>query len=141
MILPDAPFEESKSPNPGFKRRASSASNSNSKRPRLEHADEAPRAEIAIPSRRGTVDADERKRGRRLFGGLLGALSRDPISSKQKRRTDIDRKQAEKLKAHVEEQEKSKRLGREKLDTSKRAERKIWDRQAVSPTGSHLIHC
>ena len=131
-MLPEAPTQESESPTNGTKRRASSASSSTSKRPRLEHTNEGPRPERTIPSRRGKVDADERKRGRRLFGGLLGALSQNPVSLNQKRRTDIDRKHAEKLKAQAEDEGELKRLRLEKLNAARRAEKKIWDRQAVS---------
>ncbi|KAK2748175.1 hypothetical protein FQN57_001300 [Myotisia sp. PD_48] len=52
--------------------------------------------------RRRLETIDERKRGRRLFGALLGTLSQGS-SSAQRRRSEIDRKQQAKLKLQEKE--------------------------------------
>ncbi|KAG9240639.1 pinin/SDK/memA/ protein conserved region-domain-containing protein [Calycina marina] len=51
-----------------------------------------------IPSRRKNSIQEEKKRGQRLFGGLLSTLSQSTPTGQQKRRQDIEKRQAEKAK-------------------------------------------
>ena len=138
VILPDEI-----SPPPGYKRRPSSASASDSKRRRLsddthnpvgsknEDSDHVERA----GQRRATGQAEERKRGKRLFGALLGTLSQNSSSSiAQQRRAEIERKQQTKLKRQAEEYNARKKDDKEKLLASRREEQKKFDEQSVCET-------
>jgi hypothetical protein len=44
---------------------------------------------------------EDRKRGQRLFGGLLGTLSQSSSSAAQRRRADIEKKQQENPRGRV----------------------------------------
>jgi pinin/SDK/memA/ protein conserved region len=140
------PQPEDLSPtSPSHKRRQSSASYSNSfKRPRLETQPQTSRdsngasvpASATSPPRRkpsvtGSGAVEERKRGQRLFGALLGTLSQSSTTTAQRRRADIERKQLGKLQQRDEELEAEKRRKREKLDVIRRREQKVWDEQSV----------
>jgi len=91
-----------------------------------------PEGEAKLPRlNRRPTEADEKNRGRRLFGALLGTLSQGSSSTAQARRSDIDRRQQEKLKAQTEEDEgkKVERLG--KLREICIKEQKKFDQQTV----------
>lgn len=82
--------------------------------------------------RLGGKTAEERKRGRRLFGALLGTLSQSSSSSTaQKRRTDIEEKQQAKLKQQTEEVDEKKKEKLEKLMKARRKEQRVYDWQSV----------
>ncbi|KAL8957646.1 MAG: hypothetical protein Q9183_006001, partial [Haloplaca sp. 2 TL-2023] len=81
--------------------------------------------------RRKNGQLEERKRGQRLFGALLGTLSQSSSSTAQKRRTDIERKQAAKLKAQSDEQDEQKKQRLEKIMAARRKEQKKYDKQSV----------
>ena len=74
---------------------------------------------------------EERKRGQRLFGALLGTLSQSSSSTAQKRRTDIERKQQAKLKQQAEEQDEKKKQKLEALLAVRRREQRKFDKQSV----------
>lgn len=74
---------------------------------------------------------EERKRGQRLFGALLGTLSQSSSSTAQKRRTDIEKKQQAKLKLQAEEQDKKKKQKLEALLVVRRREQRKFDKQSV----------
>ena len=76
---------------------------------------------------------EERKRGQRLFGALLGTLSQSSSSTAQKRRTDIEKKQQAKLKLQAEEQDEKKKLKLEALLMVRRREQRKFDKQSVYP--------
>ena len=130
-MLPEPIDEAGASPTQTHKRRASSTSSSASKRRRLDPNDPLPTETKASSTRRDAVDVDERKRGKRLFGGLLGTLSQKSSSTAQKRRVDIERKQREKLRAQKEEDEEVKRSRQEEIDAARRTKQKIWDAESV----------
>jgi hypothetical protein len=138
---------------PPTKRRRSSTADSTSKRPRLSEdantnystvKDRSPKAiesskdapeekpnERSQERRKSSVQ-EERKRGQRLFGGLLSTLSQSTPNGQQKRRLEIEKRQQEKVK-----QQKAADEGRrmEKLANLKaiRKEEQIkFDEQAVS---------
>lgn len=126
VILPDS------AGSPYSKRRRSSAAESVTKRPRLSsdaqsqsprdddptHPEAARRPSITQPTvpaqadkRKASVQ-EERKRGQRLFGGLLSTLSQTAPNNQNKRRQEIEKKQQERAKQQkVADQEKK----REKL--------------------------
>lgn len=139
VVLPDdAP------PSPGHKRRISSVSGSDPKRRRLgadEHDDDNVRVHEDDPGhaspergngRRANGQAEERKRGQRLFGALLGTLSQNHSSSTaQRRRADIEKKQQTKLKQQAEEYDARKREELDRLRAARRREQKRFDEQSV----------
>lgn len=74
---------------------------------------------------------EERKRGQRLFGALLGTLSQSSSSTAQKRRTDIEKKQQAKLKLQADEYDEKKKQRLEALVAVRRREQKKFDEQSV----------
>jgi len=49
-----------------------------------------------VQAKRRSSVQEEKKRGQRLFGGLLSTLSQSTPTGQQKRRQDIEKRQAEK---------------------------------------------
>lgn len=141
VILPES--EQPPSPPANLKRRQSSFSDDRSKRPRLGHNDSnGSRPSTVTPQQPTTQDTqqsdrrrsgqmEERKRGQRLFGALLGTLSQSSSSTAQKRRTDIERKQQAKLKLQAEEQDEKKKQKLEALLVVRRREQRKFDKQSV----------
>lgn len=82
------------------------------------------------PGRRGGRE-EERKRGQRLFGALLGTLSQSSNPAAQKRRADIEKRQQDKLKTQDERFGELKRRRRERLDAIRRKEKPFYEREAV----------
>ena len=131
--------EEEKSPTLPQKRRQSTASVTDTKRPRLDdHDDHASKKEDrstftqdADVRGRPSREIDERKRGKRLFGALLGTLSQNSSSTAQKRRTDIEKKQREKLKLQAEEDDEKKKQRLQNLVEERKREQEIYDKQTV----------
>ena len=84
------------------------------------------------PARRPSATVEDKKRGRRLFGGLLSTLSQTNTNSQQKRRQEIEKRQHERLqKQRVEDDQKRE----EKLAQLKQiriAEQMDFERNVVS---------
>lgn len=126
VVLPEDP------PQP-LKRRQSSISEDSAKRPRLDRdtgADERTTSSTtenkpAAPVRR------ERGRERRLFGAVLGALSQNPTTAAQKRRSEIEKKQLAQRKQESEEgeQRKAERIAKRRVQRWK--EQKRFEKQSV----------
>lgn len=136
VILP-----ETESPT-SLKRRQSSVSEVSSKRPRIndggatDQDSSAPvppsdKPDTARSSRLGTDKAEERKRGRRLFGALLGTLSQSSSSTAQTRRTEIERKQQAKLRHQDEQQDEAQKEKLEALTRARRKEQATYAKQSV----------
>ena len=133
VVLPEEPLPPA-SPN-GHKRRQSSVSNENAKRPRLEEEvtsngrrPSTSETKPAVPVRR------ERGRERRLFGAVLGALSQAPsTTAAQKRRSEIEKRQLAQRQQENEESEqrKTERIARRKVQRLK--EQKRFEEQSVHP--------
>ncbi|KAK7566516.1 hypothetical protein IWX92DRAFT_84950 [Phyllosticta citricarpa] len=130
--------------NPSHKRRQSSLSETGSKRPRLSEDNtnnelqDGPPAENTTDraadrrvDRRRNGNVEERKRGQRLFGALLGTLSQSSSSAASRRRADIEKKQQEKLKLQAEEFDQHKKQKLEDLLVVRRREQKKFDEQSV----------
>lgn len=124
VVLPDeliAPASPSSN-----KRRQSSVSEDNAKRPRLngdvdaQNNDGAVRP--AVPRRR------ERGRERRLFGAALGALSQNSSTLAHKRRSEIEKRQQAQRKQEDEESEqrKAERMARRKEQRWQEQKRFEW---------------
>lgn len=132
-------------PTPSLKRRRSSASENNSKRRRISLDEDPIKKESAsIEATNGRPGdgqaAEERKRGRRLFGALLGTLSQSSSSSTaQKRRSVIEKKQQAKLKQQTEEADERKKEKLEALIKVRRKEQRSYDRRSVCFTSERWI--
>lgn len=130
-------------PSPSHKRRQSSASYDGSfKRPRIDteisritDGSTLPPSATSPPRRHPSVTdsgaAEERKRGQRLFGALLGTLSQSSTTTAQRRRADIEKRQLGKLQQHAEQLEGEKRRKKEELDQTRAKEQKGWDEQSM----------
>jgi hypothetical protein len=149
VIVPDEPDEldtpEIKTPT--LKRRQSGASDPDSapKRARLSHPphpsttaepsntpgnDDGEQAARAV--RRDSHRDEERKRGQRMFGALLGTLSHKTGSSAAaKKRADTERKQHERLKQMAENASAREKEQLEQLTRQRRRDQWRWDEQAV----------
>ncbi|CAL3968595.1 unnamed protein product [Diplocarpon coronariae] len=125
VVLPEAT-----APKAASKRRQSSASDSTPKRPRQsldanshtpnppheppppnESSDKelATKREDGVKDRRKSSVQEERKRGQRLFGGLLSTLSQSTPNGQQKRRLEIEKRQSERAKQQKDSDEARRR--------------------------------
>ncbi|CAI7569170.1 unnamed protein product [Penicillium bialowiezense] len=136
------------------KRRQSSVSEYDSKRRRLSsQGNISPQSERRRPSSppastrestekppkpSGSRDED-RKRGQRLFGGLLGTLSQKPSNAAQRRRADIEKKQQDKLKTQDVEYDELKKRRKEERDEIRRRETPLYEREAMQTRHTNLI--
>jgi pinin/SDK/memA/ protein conserved region len=142
VIVPE-PDDLSPTSPPQKRRQSSELYNESFKRPRLDtqvsrdsNGNTLPTSATSPPRRKpsitGSGAVEERKRGQRLFGALLGTLSQSSTTTAQRRRADIEKKQLGKLQQRDEEVEEEKRKKRHKLDVIRRKEQKVWDEQNVS---------
>lgn len=124
------------SPESGLKRK-SSISNADRKRRRLSSQEDHISSQVfdhtgeRNPIRRGGGRTEDRKRGQRLFGALLGTLSQSSSTPSQKRREDIEKRQQAKLKQQEEEYDELKRKKREELISARRKEQRLYEKEAV----------
>ncbi|KAL8725937.1 MAG: hypothetical protein Q9181_006236, partial [Wetmoreana brouardii] len=138
VIVPEAE-EQPLQPLDGAKRKTSSFSQDSSKRPRLNSETSYDRIDPSQSStasdrasdRRRSGQLEERKRGQRLFGALLGTLSQSSSSTAQKRRTEIEKKQQTKLRVQAEEHDEQKKQRLETLMAVRRKEQKKYNKQSV----------
>lgn len=75
--------------------------------------------------------AEERKRGQRLFGALLGTLSQAPSSAAQRRRAEAEKRQAARLSIREGELDEAARANKEVLLAKRRREQVVLERQAM----------
>ncbi|RDW59463.1 hypothetical protein BP6252_12550 [Coleophoma cylindrospora] len=144
VILPtEAPVS------PRAKRRQSSSSETAAKRARLSISDgagspttlTAPRETKPEPSaeRRTSSVVEERKRGQRLFGGLLSTLSQSTSNGQQKRRQEIEKRQQEKAKQQKVEDEGRKAEKLAKLKTIRKSEQIKFEEQSMRIRHSNML--
>jgi hypothetical protein len=143
VVLPEEP---SPSSNPA-KRRFSNSADEQSKRPRLSDSDDQEPQTTATsngngdgerPNRRLSGQQEERKRGQRLFGNLLGTLSQSSSSAAQRRRVDIEKKQQEKLKLQAEGYNEKRKEDLGRLNEIRIKEQAKYDEQSVG--SSSVLH-
>lgn len=91
-----------------------------------------PSATAGPPVRRN-VSMEEKKRGQRLFGGLVSTLSRTTSSTQQQRRLEIERRQHEKAQQRRAEDEKRRAEKLEQLKRVRQIEQVKLDERAVCP--------
>ncbi|KAF2205238.1 hypothetical protein GQ43DRAFT_386126 [Delitschia confertaspora ATCC 74209] len=88
----------------------------------------------------GVVNAGERSRTQRLFGGFLrGAVTQSSSTSAQKRRAEIEKKQQAKLKQREEEdlQQKQERIARLKVQREK--EQREYDEESMQIRHTNML--
>ncbi|KAL9102191.1 MAG: hypothetical protein Q9163_002639 [Psora crenata] len=151
VILPETD-EEPQPLTPSLKRRQSSISEAGLKRPRLSQENSsngrdgaamgspqsARENRLLDPKKSGHMQ-EERKRGQRLFGALLGTLSQSSSSTANKRRADIEKKQQAKLRLQMEEEDEMKKAKLHELVVMRRREQKIYDRRSMHIRHTNLL--
>jgi len=75
---------------------------------------------------------EEKKRGQRLFGGLLSTLSQSTPNGQQKRRAEVEKRQQEKAKQQKAADETRRKEMLANLQTVRRTEQVKFDEQSVS---------
>ncbi|EEP80040.1 predicted protein [Uncinocarpus reesii 1704] len=155
VALPDPPLA---SPGASFKRRQSPSEEDNDNKRRrvssgnvqstgtdaspISQADERVtadrRAEARGGTRRRSGQEEERKRGQRLFGALIGTLSQSSFTATQKRRADIERKQHAKLKKEEEEYGEETRKRREELMARRKRSQKLYEKESLEVRHSNM---
>jgi hypothetical protein len=156
VILPVEP-EAPNSPRPK-RRQSSTSADPSSKRPRFSHdgSPGSPTALRASPAaesikqeqdikqepgekakdlnqeRRKSSVQEERKRGQRLFGGLLSTLSQSTPNGQQKRRLEIEKRQAEKAQQQKHDDEVRRAEKLVNLKKIRKAEQIKFDEESVS---------
>lgn len=143
VIVPD-PVEESLPSPTSTKRRQSPFPEADAKRARLSEnvtingygSRSPPLEENQRPGtgQKRKDQAEERKRGQRLFGALLGTLSQSSSSTAPKRRRDIEEKQTAKLRHEADEFDEKRKQRLEVLTSVRRRQQKVYDRQGVGWT-------
>ena len=140
VVIPKQPPTNDQPPSPSLKRRQSSQSFDGNKRPRLDstningsHGSPPPPSPMSPPRRKSSLmtGTEEKKRGQRLFGSLLGTLSQTSSKPAHKKRDEIEKRQQERLKRDDGEREDEKRRKREELERVRRDEQKAWDKEGV----------
>ncbi|EZF36176.1 hypothetical protein TMEN_3392 [Trichophyton mentagrophytes] len=139
------------------KRRQSVSSNSGSKRRRLsadglsEHANQStPPGSSNTQRLNGSSDVkaankpkpgrdEERKRGRRLFGALLGTLSQSSSTPAQRKRSEIDKRQQAKLELQDKEYNELTKKKYEDLLASRRKDQALYDSQSAEIRHSNKL--
>ncbi|KAF2085249.1 hypothetical protein K490DRAFT_75295 [Saccharata proteae CBS 121410] len=148
VVVPEPAAPPTPEPALPIKRRLSSVSVDDNKRPRLSvdgnngaDAEAPPKSPSRhrTAERRKTAQAEERKRGQRLFGGLLGTLSQSSSDKAQKRRAEIERKQQEKLKIQQSELDENKKQKRDRVIETRRHEQKKFDEQSMRIRHSNTL--
>ncbi|RJE21764.1 pinin SDK memA [Aspergillus sclerotialis] len=91
------------------------------------------------PSRQTGGREEERKRGQRLFGGLLGTLSQSSNSAAQKRRADIERRQQDKLKLQYEELDEQRKKRKDELVAIRWKEKRLFEEESMRTRHSNLL--
>ncbi|KAH8589346.1 pinin/SDK/memA/ protein conserved region-domain-containing protein [Bisporella sp. PMI_857] len=91
------------------------------------------------PDRRRSSIQEEKKRGQRLFGGLLSTLSQSTPNGQQKRRLEIEKRQAEKVKQQKIEDEARKAERLTKLKAIRIEEQIKYDEESMRTRHSNLL--
>jgi hypothetical protein len=83
------------------------------------------------PPARRNFSVEEKKRGQRLFGGLVSTLSRTASGSQQQKRLEIERRQHEKAQQRRAEDEKRRSERLEGLKRTRQIEQIKFDERVV----------
>lgn len=82
---------------------------------------------------------EERKRGKRLFGGLLSTLSQTTSNSQQKRRQEIEKRQQEKAAKQKAEDDTRRNERLAKLSRIRKIEQVRFDEQVMRARHSNML--
>ncbi|KAI5926364.1 pinin/SDK/memA/ protein conserved region-domain-containing protein [Camillea tinctor] len=93
--------------------------------------------EPSIDRRESTIQ-EEKRRGKRLFGGLLSTLSQTTTSSQQKRRQEIERRQQAKVHQQQAEDDKHREEKLAKLKIIRKIEQVKFDEQVMQTRHSNM---
>lgn len=93
---------------------------------------EAPKRSLEDSRRR--VSQEEKRRGMRLFGGLLGTLSQRPTNPQQQKRQEIEKRQQERLKQQKVLEQKALQEKKAKLEETRTRESIKWEERVVRAT-------
>lgn len=83
------------------------------------------------PERKKSASLEEKKRGKRLFGGLLNTLSQTSTNSHQKRRHEIERRQLERQERQKAEADGKKEEMLARLQVVRASEQIIFEDKVV----------
>jgi hypothetical protein len=130
VVLPDE-LSVPASPVNRQKRRQESTSEDNIKRPRLSEDASTSDRRDSINDKKPAPVRREKGRERRLFGAVLGALSQNPATTAQERRTEIEKRQQAQRKHEDQEsaQRKAERAAKRKEQRWK--EQKYFEKESV----------
>jgi hypothetical protein len=152
VVLPEPDLDQTEAPRVP-KRRQSSSPDPSTKRPRLSTDGDlgspstlraSPNASPPVPDsttlapkdanhgRRESNAQEERKRGQRLFGGLLNTLSQSTSNAQQKKRLEIEKRQQEKARLQKAEDESRRAERLQKLKEVRMREQVKFNEQSVS---------
>ncbi|RQM06389.1 hypothetical protein DH86_00001169, partial [Scytalidium sp. 3C] len=109
-----------------------------------EHAPEATGGAPTEPrkdslDRRKSSVQEERKRGQRLFGGLLSTLSQSASNGQQKRRQEIERRQLERAKQQKVEDEGRRAEKLARLNAVRKVEQVKFERESMRIRHSNML--
>lgn len=85
-----------------------------------------------IRERRQSNAQEERKRGRRLFGGILNALTQTPPDAQQKKRLEVEKRQQEKARLQQAKADSQRAQRLAKLKEVRIQEQAKFDEESVS---------
>ncbi|KAG7051035.1 peroxin 26 [Colletotrichum scovillei] len=99
--------------------------------------DEDPRSSTA---RRAPLSRDEeKKRGKRLFGGLLSTLSQTNSSSQHKKRREIEQRQQERAQKQRAEDEKRRTEKLARITEARRKEQILFDEKVMKTRHANML--
>ncbi|SPN98503.1 uncharacterized protein DNG_01548 [Cephalotrichum gorgonifer] len=94
----------------------------------------------SLEEARARVAQEEKRRSKRLFGGLMGALSqRPPAGSQQQRRMEIEKRQQERLREQRVVEQKAMEEKRARLEETRLREAIKWEERVLHVRHSTLL--
>ncbi|OIW33612.1 hypothetical protein CONLIGDRAFT_628522 [Coniochaeta ligniaria NRRL 30616] len=88
---------------------------------------------------RKSISEQEKKRGQRLFGGLLSTLSQKPANSAQKKRQEVERRQQERAQQQRAEDDKRRVEKLAKLNHVRKIEQVKFDEQVMQTRHKNML--
>ncbi|KAK1750755.1 pinin/SDK/memA/ protein conserved region-domain-containing protein [Echria macrotheca] len=98
-----------------------------------------PAADVAPKPARRDFREEEKKRGKRMFGGLLNTLSKAAPDPRSKKRLDIERRQQEKAKQQWAEDDRYKVERMARQHHSRQIDQVKYDEQAMEARHSRML--
>jgi len=128
---PKQPRHDRSSRSPSLRRRRPSSSHEN-RRPSYSREEQQ-------PIRRPSATLEDKKRGKRLFGGLLSTLSQSNANSQQKRRQEIEKRQQERLHQQKAEDDQKREEKRARLHRIRMAEQMDFEARVMRSKHSKMM--